>query len=135
MPATPTQVLAGLKTRLATISGLRTFQFQPSQLNPPVAYPVINSVNYHRAMGGGLVVFDCTVYVIVGRYTDDRANADLDGYLAYSGAKSIRAALEGDETLGGVAQSLTVNSSTDISSIQQSDAEFLQIATQVTVNG
>jgi len=135
MPATPTQVLAGLKARLATITGLRTFQFQPSQLNPPVAYPVINSINYHRAMRGGLVVYDCNIYVIVGRYTDDRANADLDGYLAFSGAKSIRAALEGDETLGGVAQSLTVNSSTDISAIQQADADYLQIATQVTVNG
>ena len=135
MAATASQVLNGLKDRLATISGLRTFSFQPPQLNPPVAFPVITQVNYHRAMGGGLVVYDCVVYVIVGRYTDDRANADLDGYLAFSGAKSIRAALEGDETLGGVAQSLTVNSSTDISSVQQSDAEFLQIATQVTVNG
>jgi hypothetical protein len=86
-------------------------------------------------MGGGLVVYDCIVYVIVGRYTDDRANADLDDYLAYSGAKSIRAILEGDETLGGVAQSLTVASSADITSINQADAEFLQIATQVTVNG
>jgi hypothetical protein len=135
MAATASQVLNGLKDRLATISGLRTFSFQPPQLNPPVAFPVITQVNYHRAMRGGLVVYDCVVYVIVGRYTDDRANADLDGYLAFSGAKSIRAALEGDETLGGVAQSLTVNSSTDISSVQQSDAEFLQIATQVTVNG
>ena len=135
MAATASQVVAGLKARLATISGLRTFSFQPPQLNPPVAFPVITQVNYHRAMGGGLVVYDCVVYVIVGRYTDDRAMNDIDDYLAFSGAKSIRAALEGDETLGGVAQSLTVNSSTDISSIQQSDAEFLQIATQVTVNG
>jgi hypothetical protein len=135
MAATASEVVAGLKARLATIAGLRTFSYQPSQLNPPVAFPVINQVNYHRAMGGGLVVYDCVVYVITGRYTDDRANADIDDYLAYSGAKSIRAALEGDETLGGVAQSLTVASSTDITSVSQGDAEFLQIATQVTVNG
>lgn len=135
MAATVSQVLNGLKDALSTIPGLRTFTFQPAQLNPPVAYPVVTQVNYHRAMRGGLVVYDCFVYVIVGRYTDDRANADLDGFLAFSGAKSIRAALESDETLGGVAQSLTVNSSTDISAVQQSDAEFLQIATQVTVNG
>lgn len=135
MPATATQVLTGLKNRLSLISGLRTFNHQPSQVNPPVAYPVINQVNYHRAMGGGLVVYDCVVYVIVGRYTDDRANSDLDDYLAFTGAKSLRATLEGDETLGGVAQSLTVASSTDISSVSQGDAEFLQIATQVTVNG
>ena len=135
MAATASQVVLGLKNRLATITGLRTFSYQPSQINPPVAFPVINQVNYHRAMRGGLVVFDCVVYVITGRYTDDRANADIDDYLAFSGAKSIRAALEGDETLGGVAQSLTVASSTDITSVSQGDAEFLQIATQVTVNG
>lgn len=135
MPATASQVVTGLKNRLSLITGLRTFSFQPSQVNPPVAYPVINSVNYHRAMGGGLVVYDCVVYVITGRYTDDRANDDIDDYLAYSGAKSIRAIIEADETLGGVAQSLTVSSSSDISSLSQGDAEFLQIATQVTVNG
>lgn len=136
MAATASQVLNGLKNRLATIGGLKAYSYQPAQIiAPPYGFPVITQVNYHRAMGGGLVVYDCVVYIIVGRFTDERANADLDGYLAFSGVKSIRAALEGDETLGGVAQSLTVNSSTDITALQQSDAEFLQIATQVTVNG
>lgn len=135
MPATASEVVLGLKNRLATISGLRTFSYQPSQINPPIAFPIINQINYHRAMRGGLVVYDCVVYVITGRWTDDRANADIDDYLAYSGAKSIRAALEGDETLGGVAQSLTVATATDITALAQADAEFLQIATQVTVNG
>lgn len=136
MPATASEVLVGLKNRLATISGLKTYSYQPSQIiAPPYGFPIINQVNYHRAMGGGLVVYDCVVYVITGRWTDDRANADIDDYLAYSGAKSIRAALEGDETLGGVAQSLTVATATDITALAQADAEFLQIATQVTVNG
>jgi hypothetical protein len=135
MAATASQVLTGLKNRLATISGLRTFNYQPANVLPPLAYPVITQVNYHRAFAGGLVVYDCVVYVIVGRWTDDRANAEIDDYLAFSGAKSLRAAIEADETLGGVAQSLTVASSTDITALQQGDAEFLQIATQVTVNG
>jgi hypothetical protein len=135
MAATPSQVMTGLKNRLATISGLRTFNYQPSSLNPPVGFPVINSLNYHGAMRGGLVIFDCTVFVIVGRYTDDRAFTDADEYLAYSGAKSIRAALEGDETLGGVAQSLTVTSAANISSVNVADQDFLQVALQVTVNG
>lgn len=135
MPATASQVVDGLKTRLSTIAGLRTFSYQPSQLNPPVAFPVITQVRYHGAMGGGMVIYECTVYLIVGRYTDDRAMSDLDDYIAYSGTKSLRAALEGDQTLGGVAQNVVVASSTDISSVQQADAEFLQIATQLTVNG
>jgi len=135
MAATPSQVMLGLKNRLATISGLRTFDYQPSQLVPPVGFPVINRVNYHRAMRGGLVVFECTCFVIIGRYTDDRAFEALDEYLAYSGAKSVRAALEGDETLGGVAQSLTVTSGMNISAVNAQDQDFLQMSVDVTVNG
>ena len=44
MPATVSQVATGLATRLATISGLRTYTYQPEQLNPPFAYPQINRV-------------------------------------------------------------------------------------------
>ena len=53
MPATVTQVATGLATNLATISGLRTSVYQPEQLNPPMAFPTLNSVTYHNAMGGG----------------------------------------------------------------------------------
>jgi hypothetical protein len=135
MAATASQIVDGLKTRLATISGLRAFSFQPSQLNPPIAFPVITQVRYHGAMGGGMVIYEVTVYLIVGRYSDERAMSDLDDYLAFSGPKSLRAALEADQSLGGVAQNIVVASSTDISSVQQADAEFLQVATQLTING
>ena len=135
MAATASQIVDGVKNRLATISGLRTFSYQPSQLNPPIAFPVITQVRYHGAMGGGMVTYEVTVYLIVGRYTDERAMSDLDDYIAFNGAKSLRAALEADQSLGGVAQNVVVASSTDISSVQQADAEFLQIATQLTING
>lgn len=135
MAATASQVVAGLKTRLATISGLRTFSYQPAQIMPPIAFPVISQVRYHGMMGGGMPIYECVVYLIVGRYTDDRAMSDIDDYVAFSGAKSLRAALEGDQTLGGVAQSVLVSTTTDITSVQQADAEFLQLATQLTVNG
>lgn len=135
MAATASQIVDALKIRLATISGLRAFSFQPSQLNPPIAYPIITQVRYHGAMGGGMVIYEVTVYLIVGRYSDERAIADLDDYLAFNGPKSLRAALEADQTLGGVAQNIVVSSSTDISSVQQADAEFLQVATQLTING
>lgn len=135
MPATPSQVVTGLKNRLATITGLRAFSYQPSALNPPVGFPVINRIEYHGAMQGGLVIYDCTVYVIVGRYTDDRAFDNADDFLAFSGTKSIRAAIEADETLNGVAQSLVVDSAANISSVNVADQDFLQVALQVTVNG
>ena len=135
MPATVSQVASGLATRLATISGLRTSAYQPEQLNPPFAFPTLNSINYHRAMGGGDVVMDWTVNVIVGRYVDRNSFAILDDYLSYSGAKSVRAAIEGDKTLGGVCQTLVLPSGANITSLSSADAEFLQIQFQVTVHG
>jgi hypothetical protein len=135
MPATVTQVTDGLKARLATISGLRAYSYQPDQLNPPFGFPVLNSVTYHRAFNGGDVVFNYTIVVVVGRYTDRTADALLDGYLSYSGATSIRAAIEADKTLGGICSTLIVQSSADVTSLSAGDAEFLEIRFLVEVHG
>ena len=135
MPATVSQVASGLATRLATISGLRTSAYQPEQLNPPFAFPTLNRIEYHRAFAGGDVVMDWTVNVIVGRYVDRNSFAILDDFLSYSGAKSVRAAIEGDKTLGGVCQTLVLPSGANIMSLSSADAEFLQIQFQVTVHG
>jgi len=134
MAATVSQVATGLAARLGTISGLRTYTYQPEQLNPPMGFPVLNAVRYHGAMQGGDVIMDWTVNVVVGRYLDRTAHAALDGYLSYSGATSVRAALEGDLTLGGVAQTLVVPSGADITSLSAGDAEFLQIQFSVIVH-
>lgn len=134
MAATVNQVAAGLKARLATISGLRTYAYQPEQLNPPVAYPVLNGITYHRAFSGGDVTMEWSVYVVVGRWTDSRAYDALDGFLSFDGATSIRAAIEADKTLGGVCQTLIVASSIAVQPQQQADAEFLMIRVDVTVH-
>jgi len=134
MPATVSQVATGLQTRLATISGLRAFTYQPEQLNPPTAYPVLNSVTYHRAFAGGDVEMFWSIYVVVGRYTDRRAFDNIDDFLAYDGAKSIRAAIEGDRTLGGVCNTLVVSSSFAIEPQTQADAEFLTVRVDLTVH-
>jgi hypothetical protein len=135
MPATVTQVTDGLKARLATISGLRAYSYQPDQLNPPFGFPVLNSVTYHRAFNGGDVVLNYAIVVVVGRYTDRTADALLDGYLSYSGASSIRAAIEADKTLGGICSTLIVQSSADVTSLSAGDAEFLEIRFLVEVHG
>lgn len=135
MPATSTQVMDGLKARLATISGLRTFDFQPEQLNPPVAFPSITEIRYYNAFSGGDVQFDVDIMVIVGRYTDRLAFARLDEYTAFSGASSVRAALHAEPTLGGVCSDLIVDSASSIGSLAAGDAEFLAVTFSVTVHG
>ena len=135
MPASVSSVATGLATALGTVTGLRTYNYQPEQLNPPIAYPALNSINYHRAMQGGDVVMDWTVFVIVGRWLDRTAHTALDDYLSYSGSKSVRAAIEGDTTLGGVCQTLIVRSGADITSLDAGGAQFLVIQMQVEVHG
>jgi hypothetical protein len=134
MPATVSQVADGLKARLATVSGLRTFSYQPEQVNPPVAFPVLESIDYHKAFGGGNVQMRFTIIVIVGRYLDRVAHANLDGFLSYDGATSLRAAIEGDRTLGGVAQTLVMDSSLSIGALPVAEAEFLQVSFSVLVH-
>ena len=134
MAASVLAVAQALQTKLATISGLRTFAYQPEQLNTPLAYPALNQVMYHRSMGLGDVQMDWTIHVIVGRYTDRTAHANLDAYLSATGASSIRAALEADATLGGVVQAVVVSSAADITSITEADAQFLEIQYQLTVH-
>ena len=135
MPATVSQVATGLQARLATITGLRTFSYQPEQENPPFAYPQINRIDYHRAYSGGDVIMDWTIYVVVGRWLDRTAHASLDDYLSYSGSKSVRAAIEADPTLGGVCSTLIVRSGADITSLDANGAQFLVIQMQVEVHG
>lgn len=134
MPATVSQVAEGIKTRLATVTGLRTFSYQPEQLNPPVAFPVLESVEYHGAMGGGNVRMRWQVFVIVGRYLDRVAHSNLDGYLSYSGATSLRAAIEGDKTLGGVAQTLILENGLSVGALTVAEADFLQVQFSVLVH-
>lgn len=128
-------IAEGLKVRLATISGVRAYSYQPEQLNPPFAYPVLNTVSYHQTMGMGNAVtqFDWTVYVVAGRWVDRTAFTYLDGFLSPTGATSIRAALEGDLTLGGACQNLVVASSANINALEQDDAEYLQVSFSVTI--
>ncbi len=135
MPATVSQVMTGVKNRLATITGLRVFDFQPDNINPPSAFPQIDSVEYHGAFGGGDVRFNMTVVTIVGRVSDRTAQSSLDTYLSYSGAGSIRQAIEGDPTLGGVASTLVVSQSANIRTLAIGEAEYLSIEITLVVHG
>lgn len=134
MPASVGAVATAIATRLGTVSGLRTFAFTPDQLNPPVAYPVLESVDYHEAFGGGDVVMAWTVVLVASRWSERTSYATLDAWMSYDGAQSIRAAIESDRTLGGVVQTCLLSSSASIGSVSQGEAEFLSVEFSLTVH-
>jgi len=130
---TVSQIKTGLAANLATVSGLRAYAYQPDNVNTPFAWPLLDSIQYNGAMGGGLITHKFTVSVVVGRSAERTAQTLLDGYLSYKGATSIRAAIESDRTLGGVVQDLIVESANNISTLEANDATYLAIDFVVTV--
>ena len=130
---TVSQIKTGLAANLATVSGLRAYAYQPDNVNTPFAWPLLDSIQYNGAMGGGLITHKFTVSVVVGRAAERTAQTLLDRYLSYAGANSIRAAIESDRTLGGVVQDLIVESANNISTLEANDATYLAIDFVVTV--
>jgi hypothetical protein len=130
---TVSQIKAGLAANLATVSGLRAYSYQPDNVNTPFAWPLLESIQYNGAMGGGLITHQFTVSVVVGRSAERTAQTLLDGYLSYKGATSIRQAIESDRTLGGVVQDLIVESANNISTLEANDTTYLAIDFVVTV--
>lgn len=105
---TPSAVRAGLATRLATISGLRCFDYVPDGLAPPAAVVEPLEVSFDDSMRRGSDFYRAFILVIVGRMSERSANDALDGYLAGSGVTSVKAAIEADPTLGGACSTLQV---------------------------
>ena len=132
MATTISSVKAALGSALATITGLRTYAYQPDQINAPMAWPIFDEVTYHDAMAGGLVTQKYRVGVVVGRASERSAQGTLDTYLSY-GQGGVRYAIEADPTLGNVVQHAIVESANNIQTIEYGDVTYLYVEFRVTV--
>lgn len=132
MTATVGQVKTALAAAVDVITGLRAYDRQPDNLNPPFAFPSLQTIDYHGAMAGGSVLQTYTLTVIVGRAAERSAEALLDTLLS-SGAGGVRAAVELDRTLGGVVDSCVVESAGQIGTIDGNDTTYLSVDFRVLV--
>lgn len=104
----------GIKTRLATISGLIVHDTGVDSITPPAAVILPDAdfpVDFHQSFGSGLTQVPWQIVLLVGRDTVQASQDLLDSYLG-SGTgqtKSIFDALNADQTLGGVAEHLKVS--------------------------
>lgn len=120
------QVKTAIAATLASISGLRTYDRQPDNVNIPMAFPSLRSIEYHGAMGNGMVTHNYDVTVIVGRASERSAEALLDTYLSF-GSGGVRWALESDRTLGGTVDTSLVESAGNIQTIDANDTTYLTV--------
>ena len=133
MTATITQVKQGIADRLATITGLRAYAYQPDQLNAPMAFTLLDSITYHRTFYTPTVEMVLTVTVIVCKADSRSAQAQVDPYVSPTGNQSVREAIEGDLTLGGKVDTLIVTSAGAMQIVSGDDADYLSVDFKVTV--
>lgn len=130
--ASITDIRTAIATNLATISGLRTSAEMPDNPNPPIGIVSLDSVDYDQVYAKGLVTYNFTVTVIVGRSAERTAQRLLDTYIS-TGEKSVKNAIESDKSLGGKAYDLRVTSLNSVGSIQLNDTTYLAADFSVAV--
>jgi hypothetical protein len=91
-------------------------------------------MDYDQAFAKGLTIYNLVVTVIVGRVAERTAQQRLDAYCSSSGTNSVKLAIEGDRTLGGVAYDVKVTSLNNIGSLQlNGDVTYIAAEFSVTV--
>jgi hypothetical protein len=89
-------VMDELAAELDTISGLRVYAFPVDQAHPPLAvigYP--ETYTYDLTFGRGVDQLTFPVYLLVSKAWDRSSRDELAPYCDGSGARSIKAVLEG----------------------------------------
>ena len=123
----------GLAANLATISGLRTEANMLETVNPPVAVVQLESISYDEAFQGGLDIYRFNVLVVVSRAADRIAQEALNDYASPEGARSIKVAIESDRSLSSAAQTLRVETLSNIGSLQLDNQEYYAAEFSVAV--
>lgn len=106
--AEETALREALAANLASIAGLQQSAYVLSAPSLPAVEVVPGPIDYDRAMGRGTDEWAFIVRALVGITTDIGGQKLLGKLRASSGATSVKAALESDKTLGGIAQTLHV---------------------------
>ena len=83
--------------------------YTPTAVSVPCFYPAEVELDYahQNSTFNGEPVVEVTCYVLTASEAQDQeGQALLDAYLNHTGASSIKAALETDQTLGGICKSV-----------------------------
>ena len=134
MAGSLTTIQTGLQYALATVPGLRVADHLHEQTNPPVALAMLQSVQFHQAMGGGDTAWEFIVSCVAGRMGDRAAQLQIDAWLSFNGSQSVRAAIEADRTLGGACSTLIVSDAVGIKPLSVGEANYLNVEFTITVH-
>lgn len=123
----PSEVRARLATAAATVPKLRGWSFLPDSIDPPAFIAGEVTINYDQVAEGGFDEFLVTCHLYTS--TTDNASGQklLDGFLSPTGPGSVKAALEADQRLGGIAVAVRVVRVTGYGKYRASSVSEMQL--------
>lgn len=130
---TVTQLRDGLAANLAA-TGLRPYAVIPDDPIAPCAVVEFNGITYDLSFarsGGDEYAF--SVRILVHRVNTTTGQDAVDEYCTPTGTRSVKAALEADKTLSGVAFDLRVTEVRNIGLTVVGESTFLTAEFPVTV--
>ena len=129
----PSTVRANLKTALSSVV-TRVFDYVPDQVPTPCGVVGNITITFDEAQNRGLDAGEVDVLLIVSRMNERGSQDKLDGYLAGSGAGSVKAALEADRTLSGALATLRVVRASPIT-VEVAGVTFFAYQYEVVLHG
>ena len=137
---TITQVLDGIAAAIRTglsgdvVAG-RTFSLAPDSLNPPtiVIVPAPGDFLFYDDTYGATDNFAALVKVLNGTQDSNSSQALLLGYMAKTGATSIRAAILAAPTLGGICSYMQIPTAQNFGDVEWAGQQYLGFELPVAV--
>ena len=132
--ASLTSIRNGIATNLGNISSLSVYGYVPDSIEPPTAIVgVVESIDYDSTMARGSDTYNIPILLYVRRVDAQDSQETLDGYLASTGASSVKAQVESDLTLSGSAQSVRVVEADNYGVYTVNDIDYLGVEFGVEV--
>jgi len=114
-------------------TGISTFTYIADNIEPPTFEVGEISIDFDDTGNIDLLSVICRLYVSVA--TDSAAQSELDLYMARSGSKSLKTALEVDHKLGGACQAMRVEKIDGYRVYQVAGIRYLGAQITVSVMG
>jgi hypothetical protein len=126
--ASLTSIRTEIGNNLGNISSLSVYAYVPDFVEPPTAVVgVMDAIDYDATIQRGADKYEIPVYLYVSRVDAQDSQDTLDGYLASSGASSVKAQIESDTTLNGQAQSVRVTSASNYGVYNINNIDYLGV--------
>lgn len=103
-----TQIREAIAESLRSISDVQVSAYLLSNPTPPTLMVTPGEIDYHQALQDGMEMYTLRVQALVAHTGDIGPQQQLDGMLASTGNRSIKAAVELEPTLGGLVDDLVV---------------------------